>query len=164
MATKVGKLIKEARTGAELTQEKLARKVGGGLTASDISKAERGELELPLATLKKIAKATGVTQASLINAAKGTGKSTAKTSKSSKTTSSMRLTAAEKKLVTLYREADSDTKKAAVKVLKGESGGLAATLLEAASGLTGQSGASGSAGDSITDMLGDAIEGLLGGK
>ena len=53
MASKVGKLIKEARQAADLTQEKLAKKVGGGLTASDISKAERGELELPLATLRK---------------------------------------------------------------------------------------------------------------
>jgi len=40
MASKVGKLIKEARQAADLTQEKLARKVGGGLTASDISKQE----------------------------------------------------------------------------------------------------------------------------
>ena len=71
MASKVGKLIKEARQAADLTQEKLAKKVGGGLTAADISKAERGELELPLATLRKIAKATGVTQASLVNAAQG---------------------------------------------------------------------------------------------
>ena len=43
MATKkVGDLIKEARTGAGLTQAELAKKVDG-VTASDISKAERGE-------------------------------------------------------------------------------------------------------------------------
>ena len=43
MATKkVGDLIKEARTGAGLTQAQLAAKVDG-VTASDISKAERGE-------------------------------------------------------------------------------------------------------------------------
>ena len=75
MANKVGALIKEARTGAGLTQEQLAKKVDG-VTASDISKAERGEKELTQTQLKMIAKATGVTQASLLNAAKGT--STAK--------------------------------------------------------------------------------------
>ena len=69
MANKVGPLIKEARTGAKLTQEQLAKKIAG-LTAADISKAERGEIELSQAQLKAIAKATGVTQASLLNAAK----------------------------------------------------------------------------------------------
>ena len=50
MGEKVGKLIREARTGADLTQEKLAKKVGGGLTASDVSRAERGEIDLPQAS------------------------------------------------------------------------------------------------------------------
>ena len=45
MAKKVGELIKKARTDAGLTQEQLAKKVDG-VTASDISKAERGEKEL----------------------------------------------------------------------------------------------------------------------
>ena len=70
MAKKVGTLIKEARTEAGLTQEQLARKVKG-VSASDISRAERGELELTQAALKEIAKATGVTQKSLLDAAKG---------------------------------------------------------------------------------------------
>ena len=43
MANKVGPLIKEARTGAGMTQEQLAKKIKG-ITAADISKAERGEL------------------------------------------------------------------------------------------------------------------------
>lgn len=134
MAKKVGTLIKEARTEAGLTQEQLARKVKG-VSASDISKAERGELELTQAALKEIAKATGVTQASLINAAKGSssGKKTSsaakKTSSGSKKTSSssssssktsMKVSSTEKKLVELYRAADSETKKAAMKLLKGE--------------------------------------------
>ena len=56
MATKkVGDLIKEARTGAGLTQAQLAAKVDG-VTASDISKAERGEKELTQAQLRQIAK------------------------------------------------------------------------------------------------------------
>ena len=71
MATKkVGDLIKEARTGAGLSQEALARKIDG-LTASDVSKAERGEKDLTQAILKEIAKATGVTQKSLLEAPKG---------------------------------------------------------------------------------------------
>ena len=57
---KVGELIKEARTGAGMTQEQLARKVKG-ISAQDISKAERGELNLTQAQLKEVAKATGVT-------------------------------------------------------------------------------------------------------
>ena len=111
---KVGTLIKEARTEAGLTQEQLARKIAG-LSASDISAAERHQINLTQEQLKAIAKATGVTQASLLNAAKG---SSSKKSTASK--SSMQVTSAEKKLVELYRKADSATKKEALKVLKGQ--------------------------------------------
>jgi transcriptional regulator with XRE-family HTH domain len=69
MANKVGPLIKQARTGAGMTQEQLSKLVDG-VTAADISKAERGEKELTQTQLRQIAKATGVTQASLLNAAK----------------------------------------------------------------------------------------------
>ena len=153
MAKKVGTLIKEARTEAGLTQEQLARKVKG-VSASDISKAERGELDLTQAALKEIAKATGVTQASLINAAKGsssskktsssakkTGSSSKKTTSSSSKTS-MKVSSTEKKLVELYRKADSDTKKAAMNILKGESS---------------------STDDIISNLLENAME-MLGGK
>ncbi|MBQ9685721.1 MAG: helix-turn-helix transcriptional regulator [Oscillospiraceae bacterium] len=133
MANKVGPLIKEARTNAGLSQEALAKKIDG-VSASDISKAERGEKELTQAVLKQIAKITGVTQTSLLEAAKsGTtaAKKTAsmakkttttakKTTASTKKTTADTYTAAEKKLVELYRAADSDTKKKAVAVLKGE--------------------------------------------
>lgn len=160
MANKVGPLIKEARTAAGMTQEQLAKKVDG-LTAADLSKAERGEKELPQATLKLIAKATGVTQTSLVEAAKnstyGPAKTAAKTSAAKKTTASktssakkttsskndLELTAAEKKLVELYRAADSDTKKAAVSLLKGEK--------------------TDNTGDILSGLLGSAME-LLGGK
>ena len=133
-SSKLGTLIKSARAEADLTQEQLARKIDG-LSASDISLAERGQKDLTQAQLKQIAKATGVTQASLLNAAKEPGskkttaaKKTAKTvTKSTKssaasksTTTSVKVTAAEKKLLELYRQADTETKKAAVKVLKGE--------------------------------------------
>ncbi len=124
---KVGTLIKEARTNAGLTQEQLARKISG-LSASDISAAERHQKDLTQEQLKKIAKATGVTQASLLNAAKGTSSKKATGSKSS-----MQVTATERKLVELYREADSDTKKQALKVLKGDNsltGEIFETLLD----------------------------------
>ena len=132
MATKkVGTLIKEARTEAGLTQEQLARKISG-LSASDISLAERDKLDLTQEQLKQIAKATGVTQASLLNAAKGsTKKSTSSKSTASKT--SMQVTSAEKKLVELYRKASADEKKAALKALKGENsrtGEIFETLLD----------------------------------
>ena len=174
MANKVGALIREARTGAGLTQEQLAKKVDG-VTASDISKAERGEKELTQTQLKLIAKATGVTQASLLNAAKAGEKKTeaAKKKDSAKKTDTakktetakkketakktdgkeksssakkeeeIKLSAAEKKLLELYRAADKDTREAAVKVLKGEKDGGLLSLL-GGSDLLG----------SVTDMLG----------
>ncbi len=137
MANKVGPLIKEARTGAKLTQEQLAKKVAG-MTAQDISKAERGETIPSQAQLKAIAKATGVTQASLLNAAKeSTAKSAGKKTEAKKTETrpaagkkeaEIKLTAAEKKLLELYRAADKETKEAAVKVLKGEKTGADGVL------------------------------------
>ena len=85
MAKKVGELIKEARTAAKLTQAQLAEQVTG-VTAADIGKAERGEKELTQAALKQIAKATGVTQASLLNAAAGKAAASAgKTASTGKT-------------------------------------------------------------------------------
>lgn len=122
-AKKVGTLIKKARTDAGLTQEQLVRKVKGA-SASDIGRAERGEKELTQEQLKQIAKATGVTQKSLLDAAKGGGKasSSGKTS-SSGTTSTMKVNATEKRLVELYRKADSQTKKNAMKILKGSGAG-----------------------------------------
>ena len=107
MAKKVGELIKKARTDAGLTQEQLAKKVDG-VTASDISKAERGEKELSQTALKQIAKATGVTQASLLDAAKSGGKTSTASGKKTSSGTSVKVTAAEKKLLELYRKADTD--------------------------------------------------------
>ena len=120
---KVGTLIKEARTEAGLTQEQLARRISG-LSANDISLAERHQKNLTQEQLKQIAKITGVTQASLLSAAKG---SSAK--KTSGTKSSMQVTAAERRLVELYREADTETRKDALKVLRGQDS-LAEDILE----------------------------------
>ena len=116
-AKKVGTLIKEARLNADMTQEQLARRISG-LSAEDISLAERSKKDLTQDQLKQIAKITGVTQASLLNAAKGTS-SSKKTSSSSKTTSktSYMVTAEEKKLIQLYRKADSVTQNAVLSML-----------------------------------------------
>lgn len=133
-AKKVGTLIKKARTDAGLTQEQLAKKVTGA-SASDIGKAERGEKELTTDQLKQVAKATGVTQKSLLDAAKGvqTVKPASSSSSSSGSSTSMKLTAAEKKLVQLYRKASDDAKEKALKALgeeEEESGsGLLGNLL-----------------------------------
>ncbi len=145
MAAKTqGQLIKEARTAAGFTQEQLAKKVKG-LTATDLNSAERNKLALTNDQVKAIAKATGVTQKSLLEASvpktasaktsgkttaaktagkttakKPSGKTTGKTS-SSKTASSgstMKVTAAEKKLLQAYRDADESSRKAALAILK----------------------------------------------
>lgn len=127
MGKKVGNLIKKARTDAGMTQEQLAKKVKG-VSASDISAAERGIAELTTQNLKDIAKATGVTQASLLNAntsSKSTKKTTTTRTTNAKTTgakSSMQVTATERKLINYYREADSNTKKKVMSMLKGTDG------------------------------------------
>ena len=120
---KVGTLIKEARTEAGLTQEQLARRIAG-LSANDISLAERHQKNLTQDQLKQIAKITGVTQASLLNAAKG---STAKKPAGAK--SSMQVTATERRLVELYRKASTEERKDALTALKRESS-LADELME----------------------------------
>ena len=130
---KVGTLIKEARTEAGLTQEQLARRIAG-LSASDISQAERHQKNLTQEQLRQIAKITGVTQSSLLNAAKGT---TAKKPAGAK--SSMQVTATERRLVELYRKATTEERRDALKALKGESS-LADDIME-------------SLLDSVTDML-----------
>ena len=149
MAVKnVGTLIREGRMAKGLSQEKLASGIEG-LTASDISKAERGDKELSQTQLRAIAKAIGVTQKSLLEAPSGgtaastataakkpaasstakkpAASSTAKKTEAKKTTtataaktSSEKLTTTEKKVLELYRAAESDNKKLAVRILKGE--------------------------------------------
>ena len=162
-AKKVGELIKEARTEAGLSQEGLAKKIDG-LSASDLGKAERGEKELTQAQLKAIAKATGVTQKSLLEAPRGGSGSTAKktsstaktgstakktsgsakktsSSTSKKTSSAVELTAAEKTLLNAYRKADADRQKAALKLLKGEqTDDLLSSLISGAMDMLGNLG------------------------
>ena len=163
MGKQVGKLIKAARTGADMTQEQLARRISG-LSANDISLAERGEKDLTQAQLKKIATITGVTQASLVNAAKEESRpvkksatkktSTTKTAKTpASANSTMKVTATERKLVEAYRLADTDTKKRALSLLQGKEENLLENLLGA-----------GDIADTVEDVLGNVLGGLLGNK
>lgn len=112
MGKKTGELIRQARATAKMTQQQLAKSVD--LTPAQIGKAERGELELTQATLKAIAKATGVTQASLLNAEKGAKKPAASSS------GALKLSAAEQKLVKLYRSATEEQRSDALRILNGE--------------------------------------------
>ena len=176
MSKKLGDLVKKARTEKGLTQAGLAEKVDG-LTASDVSKIERGEKEPVQDILKQMAKALGVTQKSLVDAATGSGKTTSssKTGTAAKKTSSakktsaikdtidtLKLTATEKKLVQLYRKADTKTKKAAINLLEGDSNAieLIGALLSAKG--SGSSGSSGSSGTS--DLLSALLSGKTGGS
>ncbi len=176
MSRKLGDLVKKARTEKGLTQAALAEKVDG-LTASDVSKIERGEKEPAQDVLKQMAKALGVTQKSLLDAAAGSGKtaSSSKTGSAAKKTSSaktastvkdtidtLKLTATEKKLVQLYRKADTKTKKAAINLLEGDSNAieLIGALLSAKG--SGSSGSTGSSGTS--DLLSALLSGKTGGS
>ena len=172
MSKKLGDLVKKARTEKGLTQAGLAEKVDG-LTASDVSKIERGEKEPVQDILKQMAKALGVTQKSLLDAATGSGKTTSssKTGTAAKKTSSakktsaikdtidtLKLTATEKKLVQLYRKADTKTKKAVINLLEGDSNAIeliGALLSAKGSGSSSNSGASGTS---------DLLSALLSGK
>ena len=133
MGKRLGTLIRSARTDAGLTQVQLAQRVPGA-TASDIGRYERGEAEPSTQTVKDIAKACGVTQKSLLEAMPASSSSS-----SSSTTTSMRLTATEKRLVELYRSAPSETKKKAMKVLKGESTLDVDNIISAVGGIIGDS-------------------------
>ena len=139
--SKLSTLLKEARAQSGLTQEQLAKKAANGLTANDVSRAERA-LDVPTdAQLKAIAKVTGVTQKSLLDAAKTarpkSSSTAAKTSSAKKTTTAAKkpsaaktssaakkdeytLTATEKKLIDAYRSASAENKKLAMDLLKGK--------------------------------------------
>ncbi len=135
--------LKEARAAASLTQEQLAKAAKNGLTANDISRAERALYVPTDAQLKAIAKATGVTQKSLLDAKGGTAakkpaassaakkpassaakkptaSSAAKKPAASSTGTSMKATATEKKLVEAYRKASAENKKLAMNLLQGK--------------------------------------------
>ena len=196
----VGTLIKEARTAAGLTQEQLARKIKG-VSADDISLAERGKKDFTQAVLKEIAKATGVTQKSLLDAAK-TG-SSAKTSASSKTGSSaktgassktgsgaktgassktgnsaktassssstLKLSAEEKRVLKAYREAEEGVQSIVRALLGADAQSSSASkknssLLESLLGGLAQNNSAPASTDGGSGNLLDVFMGMLGGK
>lgn len=188
---KVGTVIKEAREKAGMTQEQLARKASG-VSLAEVRSVEAGETDLTQAKLKILAKALGVTQATLLNAPKNVSakKPAATTAKKPATTAakkpattaakkpaassakkpastaaakpaasktpanantSMKVTAAEKKLIESYRSASADTKRAATKLLKGEREDLVDTI-------NGKNSVS----STVSGILENAIGSLLG--
>ena len=167
MSAKLGKLVKEARTAKGLSQAALAQKVEG-LTASDVSKIERGEKEPSQAILKKMAAPLGVTQKSLLEALSGTGStgktssgasSSAKKKTGSSASESLTLTATEKKLVRLYRSADTAAKKAAMSILSGD-GNILEVAAAMLSGKTGGQTASSSSGKN-NELLENLMQAFL---
>ena len=208
----VGTLIKEARTAAGLTQEQLARKIKG-VSADDISLAERGKKDFTQAVLKEIAKATGVTQKSLLDAAKAgssaktgassktgssaktgassktgssakTGASSktgsgAKTSASSKTgnsaktasssSSTLKLSAEEKRVLKAYREAEEGVQSIVRALLGADTQSSSASkknssLLESLLGGLAQNNSAPASTDGGSGNLLDVFMGMLGGK
>ena len=184
MSKKLGNLIKEARTNKGLSQASLAEQVDG-ITASDVGKIERGEKEPAQDVIKQIAKVLGGTQKSLLDAATGkttaakttsgktaAGKTTAaKTSSTAKKTTAKKpsaakaavealtLSATEKKLVQLYRKADTKTKKAAINLLEGDS-----SMIELIGVLMSSGKGSGSSGGACTSGTSALLNALLSGK
>ena len=139
----VGTLIKEARTAAGLTQEQLARKIKG-VSADDISLAERGKKDFTQAVLKEIAKATGVTQKSLLDAAKAG--SSAKTGASSKTGSSAKTGASPKTGSSAKTSASSKTGSSAKTGASSKTGSSAKTSASSKTGSSAKTGASSKTG------------------
>ena len=196
----VGTLIKEARTAAGLTQEQLARKIKR-VSADDISLAERGKKDFTQAVLKEIAKATGVTQKSLLDAAKAgssaktgassktgssakTGASSktgsgAKTGASSKTgnsaktasssSSTLKLSAEEKRVLKAYREAEEGVQSIVRALLGADAQSSSASkknssLLESLLGGLAQNNSAPASTDGGSGNLLDVFMGMLGGK
>ena len=141
----VGTLIKEARTAAGLTQEQLARKIKG-VSADDISLAERGKKDFTQAVLKEIAKATGVTQKSLLDAAKAG--SSAKTGASSKTGSSAKTGASPKTGSSAKTGASPKTGSSAKTGASSKTGSSAKTGASSKTGSGAKTGASSKTGNS----------------
>ena len=82
---------------------------------------------------KTTAKKTTASSAKKTTAKKTAAKKPATAKKTSTSGSRIQVTATEKKLVELYRNADSDTKKAAIALLKGEktqAGNILSSILE----------------------------------
>lgn len=94
-----------------------------------------------------------------MNAANGTSKPTTTSSTTvANANTRMRVISTEKQLITYYRKADSDIKKAATNMLWGKCSDLVPSLLDSSANETGQSQGS------VADMISDALGSLLGNK
>ena len=181
MATKVGNAIKEARTAAGLTPEELAEKVDG-VSAEDICQAECGEKKPSQNKLKAIAKATGVTQKSLLDAAKEDAAAAAaeeapacdkkeeapcECDKKEEAPAEEPAELTDSEVLDLYKTADVDTQKAAVSALKGDAPNAQNPLISALVGMLG----GGNPDNPITALLNsekggeivNAVVGMVGG-
>ena len=170
MATKVGNAIKEARTAAGLTPEELAEKVDG-VSAEDICQAECGEKKLSQNKLKAIAKATGVTQKSLLDAAKEDAAAAAEEApaceKKEEAPAEEPAELTDSEVLDLYKTADADTQKAAVSALKGDAPNAQNPLISALVGMLG----GGNPDNPITALLNsekggeivNSVVGMVGG-
>ena len=163
MSKEVGALIREARTAAGMSQKDLANAVEG-ISASVISKAERGEKELTPEQLKAIAGALGVAPESLCEAC------AAEACPVEAATAQEALTEEEKELLASYRAANADTQKAAVSALKGEKP-QAPNLMDMVAGMMGGGGEGGAnplagggegGANPMAGMLG-GLAGMMGG-
>lgn len=134
-----------------ITQKSLLEAPKGGSPATTASKSASASKTTTSKTAadKKTTTTKKTTSASKTasTAAKKTGSAAEKKSAAgtaTKTTSVSSLSAAEKKLIELYRAADSDDKKLATRILKGEKLGIAdlipMLMANAAGGEDGQSG------------------------
>lgn len=189
MSKKLGNLIKEARTAKGLSQAALAEKVDGitASDVGKIERGEKEPAQDVIKQIAKVLgvtqkslldAATGKTTAAKTTSGKTVaGKTTAAKTSSAKTSSTAKkttakkpsaakaavealtLSATEKKLVQLYRKADTKTKKAAINLLEGDSSmiELIGVLMSSGKG-SGNSGSSGSSGTS------DILNALLSGK
>ena len=117
MSMETGARIRAARKAAGLSQENLGKAVGG-ISASAISKAERGEKELSPEQLKAIAKTLGIAPETLLEDAETDN--AAAPSSAEEGAAPVTLTPEEQELLAAYRAANADTQKAAVSALKGE--------------------------------------------
>lgn len=163
MSAEIGMKIREARTAAGMSQAKLADAVDG-VTASGISKAERGIKELTPEQLQAIAEATGVAPETLMTAetVEAVPEKTDAPSEPEKETAeeiTVEVTEEEKELIDSFKAADAETQNAVTSVLKDES--PQSPLAGIVTTVAGMMGASEEKGEQITGVV-NGLTGLIG--
>ena len=149
MSEQVGELIRKARDAAGITQAQLAGKVKG-LSASSVSKIERGLRKPSDDELAEIAKATGVSLESLIGAS--ANEAPADPAKAETTAF-----AEGENILDLFNAANPMIKEAALHVLKGETQekkDILGSILPVITEIMGGKAASDNPAALITNLLG----------